>query len=187
MTSPAPRHRHPRHHRRDAGSYPLTAGGLSSGNYAIGYAPGTLTIDPAALTVTASDAARRYGAADPDFTARYRRLRARPGPGDLAGSLAITTPATPASGAAATRSPPRGLLAATTPSPTAPGTLTIDPAALTITAGERPAAYGTATARLHRGLTTASCSARAQRSRRQRSPSPPPPATRASDAGSYSS
>ncbi|MGD9865372.1 MAG: MBG domain-containing protein, partial [Pseudodonghicola sp.] len=35
----------------DAGSYTLTASGLSSGNYTIGYVAGTLTIDPAALTV----------------------------------------------------------------------------------------------------------------------------------------
>jgi trimeric autotransporter adhesin len=37
-----------------AGSYNLTAGGLVSGNYAIDYVPGTLTVSPAMLTYVAS-------------------------------------------------------------------------------------------------------------------------------------
>jgi filamentous hemagglutinin family protein len=44
----------------NAGSYTLTPSGLTSPNYAISYADGNLLINPAALTVTALDAATTY-------------------------------------------------------------------------------------------------------------------------------
>ena len=44
----------------NAGSYTLTASGLTSGNYALTYAPGALTVAKAALTVTANDAGKTY-------------------------------------------------------------------------------------------------------------------------------
>ncbi|TXD85880.1 hypothetical protein FUT87_14895, partial [Mitsuaria sp. TWR114] len=49
----------------NAGSYTLSAQGLSAANYAISYVPGTLTVNPATLTVSAGAASRLYGAADP--------------------------------------------------------------------------------------------------------------------------
>nr|WP_249139283.1 MBG domain-containing protein [Bradyrhizobium japonicum] len=45
---------------KNAGSYTLTASGLSSSNYTISYAAGALTIGKAALTVTANDASKTY-------------------------------------------------------------------------------------------------------------------------------
>ncbi|WP_448664718.1 MBG domain-containing protein [Sphingomonas sp. CJ20] len=44
----------------NAGSYGLTASGLTSGNYTIGYTPGTLLVNPASLTVTATNATKTY-------------------------------------------------------------------------------------------------------------------------------
>lgn len=44
----------------NAGTYGLAASGLSSGNYVITYAPGTLMVSKAALTVTANIAAKTY-------------------------------------------------------------------------------------------------------------------------------
>jgi filamentous hemagglutinin family protein len=44
----------------NAGSYTLTASGLTSDNYTIGYGDGTLSVNKAALTVTAKDAAKTY-------------------------------------------------------------------------------------------------------------------------------
>uniref|UniRef100_A6VSI9 Filamentous haemagglutinin family outer membrane protein n=1 Tax=Marinomonas sp. (strain MWYL1) TaxID=400668 RepID=A6VSI9_MARMS len=44
----------------NAGSYDITASGLTSGNYAITYDKGTLTVSKAALTVTANDASKTY-------------------------------------------------------------------------------------------------------------------------------
>ena len=66
--------------RSGVGTYAVTAGGLTSGNYAISYAPGTLTVDPRPLTVTADDASRPVGDAEPALHRQLRRLRARRGP-----------------------------------------------------------------------------------------------------------
>ncbi|MGI4846806.1 MAG: beta strand repeat-containing protein, partial [Janthinobacterium lividum] len=47
----------------NAGTYALTASGLTSGNYAISYNPGTLTVGQAALAVTAINASKTYDSA----------------------------------------------------------------------------------------------------------------------------
>src|SRR5580658_8315811 len=47
------------------GSYPITPSGASDPNYTISYVAGTLTINPVALTITASDANMTYGGALP--------------------------------------------------------------------------------------------------------------------------
>jgi mucin-19 len=44
----------------NAGTYELAASGLSSGNYAITYAPATLVVNKAALIVTANDVSKTY-------------------------------------------------------------------------------------------------------------------------------
>src|SRR6185437_7092706 len=50
--------------------YPITptATGTNLANYTVTYAPGTLTVSAAPLTVTADNATRAYGAANPTFT-----------------------------------------------------------------------------------------------------------------------
>ena len=45
----------------NAGAYAITASGLSSGNYDISYVAGSLTVNKASLTVTASAASKTYG------------------------------------------------------------------------------------------------------------------------------
>ncbi|MDQ3997915.1 MAG: MBG domain-containing protein [Gemmatimonadota bacterium] len=50
------------------GNYAVTPSGLTSDNYAITFADGTLTITKAALTVTADNASREYGEPNPTFT-----------------------------------------------------------------------------------------------------------------------
>ncbi len=45
---------------KNAGTYAITPGGLTAGNYAITFANGALTITPKALTVSANDAAKVY-------------------------------------------------------------------------------------------------------------------------------
>ena len=57
----------------DVGDYTLRPGGVSSGNYTISFVDGTLSIDPAALTVAADAATRTYGGDNPDFTASMLR------------------------------------------------------------------------------------------------------------------
>jgi filamentous hemagglutinin family protein len=52
----------------NAGTYTITPGGLTDANYAITFTNGTLTINQAALTVTANNQAKAYGDADPTLT-----------------------------------------------------------------------------------------------------------------------
>jgi hypothetical protein len=53
----------------NVGTYPLTASGpAAAGNYTYTYANGSLTVDPAQVTVTAQDAVKFYGQPDPPFT-----------------------------------------------------------------------------------------------------------------------
>ncbi|MDP1675028.1 MAG: MBG domain-containing protein, partial [Burkholderiales bacterium] len=82
-----------------AGSpYAITAGAgtLSSPHgYTFAYSgvPGQLTVSPAPLTVTASDAARNFGDPNPAFSAAYAGLRAGDTPAALGGMLLLSTPA----------------------------------------------------------------------------------------------
>ncbi len=72
-----------------AGSpYASSCTGAVDTNYSFGYVPGVVTVDPAALTVTASSGSMTYGAAPPVITALYTGFVN----GDSATSL--TTPPT---------------------------------------------------------------------------------------------
>jgi hypothetical protein len=51
-----------------AGAYPITVSGAVDPNYTLVYVPGTLTIDPATLHITANAQTKEYGASDPPFT-----------------------------------------------------------------------------------------------------------------------
>ncbi|HSZ50516.1 MAG TPA: MBG domain-containing protein, partial [Caulobacteraceae bacterium] len=117
----------------NAGSYSgvLTVSGASNANYAITYAAGTLTIDPAPLTITANDAAMTYGGSLPSFTDAIGGLVN----GDTAsavGSVTFTT-ASPRSGVGGYAITPSGAADPNYTITFAPGTLTINPATLTIT------------------------------------------------------
>ncbi|OYV76399.1 MAG: hypothetical protein B7Z74_00540, partial [Deltaproteobacteria bacterium 21-66-5] len=48
--------------------YAITASGAVDADYTISYVPGSLTVTPATLTVTADDASRPYGAPNPTFS-----------------------------------------------------------------------------------------------------------------------
>ncbi|WP_337875532.1 MBG domain-containing protein [Elioraea sp.] len=91
------------------GGYAITPSGLTSGNYAITFVPGTLTVTPAPLTVTANDATRPEGQPNPPFSATYAGFVLGEGPGVLGGTLTFATPATPASPPGAYPIAPSGL------------------------------------------------------------------------------
>ncbi len=124
------------------GSYDLTPGGLHSGNYAISFVPGSLRIDPAPLTVTANDAARRYGGSDPAFSARFAGFVLGEDPGVLDGHLAIASAAAAASPVGSYDLTPGGLHSGNYAISFRPGSLTIDPAPLTVTANDAARRYG---------------------------------------------
>ena len=135
-----------------AGRYRVTPGGLTSGNYAITFVPGTLTVDRAALTVTAEDAAKTYGQANPDFTARYQGFVLGEDAGDLGGALDFATAAGRGSDVGRYRVTPEGLTSRNYDIAFEAGTLTIDPARLTVTAEDASKTYGRANPDLHRAL-----------------------------------
>src|SRR5207247_1287486 len=51
--------------------YTITPAGAFDTDYTIGYVAGTLTVTPVALTITADDQTKPYGAGLPDLTASY--------------------------------------------------------------------------------------------------------------------
>jgi hypothetical protein len=74
-----------------AGKYAVTPGGLNSPNYAIAYVPGTLTVAPRALTVTAHDASKIYGQPAPAFIAGASGFATGEGLQNLGGALTFST------------------------------------------------------------------------------------------------
>ena len=81
----------------NVGSYPITASGAADPNYTFTYVPGTLTITPVLLVITANPATKVYGSANPTFTVSYSGFVN----GDTASSLTkqptVTTTATQSS------------------------------------------------------------------------------------------
>jgi uncharacterized repeat protein (TIGR01451 family) len=128
------------------GNYAITPSGLTSGNYAITFVNGTLSVTPAPLTITADSKTKAYGAPLPALTASYSGFVN----GDSAASLTtqptLSTTATAASHVAGN---PYSITASGavdsdyTISYVA-GTLTVTPVALTITADNKTKAYGAA-------------------------------------------
>ena len=121
------------------GSYAITQGTLSAPGYSIAFTPGTLTIDPAPLRVTALNFTREYGLADPlpwAFTATGFV------PGEdasvLTGALARV-----AGNNVGTYAIQQGSLSAANYAiDFTPGTLTIIPAPLTVVADDDTRVYG---------------------------------------------
>ncbi|HEU0168024.1 MAG TPA: MBG domain-containing protein, partial [Chloroflexota bacterium] len=115
-------------------SYPITASGAVDADYAISYGSGSLKVTPAVLTITAKDASRTYGAANPAFQATYSGFVLSDGPSSLGGALAFSTPATPTGAVAG--SPyavtPGGLISTDYAISFVAGKLTITKAPLTV-------------------------------------------------------
>jgi hypothetical protein len=126
----------------NVGSYGITASGAVDGNYTISYAPGTLKITPASLTITADDATRVYGAANPAFSASYDGLVNGNTPSVVSGLTFTSAPSSANVGAY--QIVPSGASASNYAISYAPGTLTVTPAALTITANDATRTYGAA-------------------------------------------
>ncbi|MDZ5649759.1 beta strand repeat-containing protein [Nitrospirillum sp. BR 11828] len=122
----------------NAGSYTLTPGGLTSANYAISYVAGTLTVNKAALTVTANDATVTYGQS-PSLGASYSGFVNGETASVLGGSLTIGGAGTNAGSYTLT---PGGLSSANYAISYAAGTLTVNRAPLTVTANDVTVAFG---------------------------------------------
>ena len=126
----------------NVGGYAITPGGLTSTNYAITFANGTLSIEPAALTITADNQGTAYGAGLPALTVSYSGFVN----GDTAASLTtaptVTTTATASSAAGTYPITASGAADANYTISYVAGTLTVNPVPLTITANNQSTAYG---------------------------------------------
>ena len=127
------------------GTYPITASnatGTGLANYTITYNNGTLTVNPAALTITANNSNKTYGA-----TASLSQFTAT----GLVNSDAVSAVALSSTGSAATAAVGTYPITAASAIGTGlanytitynNGTLTVNPAALTITANNANKTYG---------------------------------------------
>jgi hypothetical protein len=127
-----------------AGTYPITGSGAVDTNYTIVYVQGTLTINPAPLTITASNASKTYGQTETFSSTAFSSVGLLNG--DTIASVTLTS-----AGAAPTA--PIGsypIMATNASGPRAGnysitydnGTLTVTPAQLTITADNATKYFG---------------------------------------------
>ncbi|MBW6479408.1 MAG: T9SS type A sorting domain-containing protein [Bacteroidales bacterium] len=119
----------------NTGAYLINAGGLTSGNYNISYSPGTLSITPASLTITADDKSKVYdGGVFQGFTVSYSGFVNGDGPSDLQGTLSFTGAGVNAVNVGSYIITPQGLSSPNYNISFVSGLLSITRAALTITA-----------------------------------------------------
>lgn len=126
------------------GTYPITASGALDHNYAIAFVSGSLTVNPAALTIRAQDKSMTYGGAVPALTASYDGFVNGDDAADLVTPVSLST--------AADESSPAGAYDIVVAAATSPnydiafvtGTLNVNRAALTITAQDQSKVYGAA-------------------------------------------
>ena len=123
----------------DVGEYTITPSGATASNYDISYASGTLTIEPAPLTITADDKSKTYGDDDPVFTASYSGFKR----GDTAAVVSgLTFSREAGEDVGEYTITPSGATASNYTITFASGTLTISPAPLTIKADDKSKTYG---------------------------------------------
>lgn len=82
----------------DVGEYTISVRGGHDKNYNMASQQGTITVTPARLSVTANDATRVYGAANPQFTASFVGFKLGQNQSVLSSPVVIETSATEESG-----------------------------------------------------------------------------------------
>ncbi|MDI3321188.1 MBG domain-containing protein [Pinibacter soli] len=126
------------------GDYTITASGAVNANYTINYVNGKLSITSAALTITADNKTKAYGAALPTFTATYSGWVNGDGVSSLANAPSITTTATAASNAGNYPITATGAVNANYNISYVTGNLAITTVPLTIKADDKTKIYGDA-------------------------------------------
>ena len=126
--------------------YTITATGASDSDYTISYVAGKLTVTPAALTITADDKSKVYGAALPTLTASYSGFVNGDSATSLTTAPSLSTTATASSHVSASPYAITASGAADTDYAISyvSGSLTVTPATLTVTANDASRTYGTA-------------------------------------------
>jgi hypothetical protein len=128
------------------GNYTITAGpgSLSATNYTFAFSNGTLTVSPAVLTVTVNASNKVYGQVNPGFTDTITGFVNGDRASVVGGNASLTTTATAASGVGgyAITAGAGSLSAANYTFAFSNGTLTVNPAVLTVTANASTKVYG---------------------------------------------
>ncbi|KAF5074510.1 MBG domain [anaerobic digester metagenome] len=126
----------------NAGTYTITPQGVTSDNYEITFADGSLEIGKATLTVTADDKAKTYdGSAFTTFTSTFSGLVNGEDASALSGTLAYTGAATTATNAGTYTITPQGVTSDNYEISFVNGSLEIGKAALTVTADDKAKTY----------------------------------------------
>jgi hypothetical protein len=122
----------------NAATHVTSCSGAADPDYTITYVPGVLTVNDAALVITANDQSRAFGAANPSFT--------------FVVDLSVTLTTQPTCSTTATATSPVGTYPITCKNAAlagyginyVAGTLTVNPAALTVTANDKTRVVGAA-------------------------------------------
>ena len=130
-----------------AGAYTITpsaatGGTFNAANYSITYTPGTLTVNKAALSITADAQTKVYGVVDPVFTATYSGFVNSETPAVLGGTLTLAR--APGENVGSYLITPSGLTSGNYTVAFNTGTLVITKAPLSVTADARTKTYGSA-------------------------------------------
>ena len=124
------------------GSYAINASGASDSDYTITYVPGTLTVIPASLTITANGKMKVYGAGLPTMTASYSGWVNGDSPGSLTAPPTLSTTATAPSHVGSYAITASGAASSDYTISYVGGTLTVTPASLIVTADSKTKVYG---------------------------------------------
>ena len=126
------------------GTYPIVFSEaiLSDPNYACTTVPGTLTIQKPPLTITGNNATMTYGGTVPSLSVSYSGFLNGDTPASLTTAPSVSTTATSASRVGTYPITPGGAVDSSYTIVYVPGTLTVNPAPLTITANNQGKAYG---------------------------------------------
>jgi len=126
------------------GSYASSCSGASDSNYTITYVPGSVSIGPAPLTITASSGTMTYGGTPPAITPTFTGFVNGEGKSVLGSGLACTTAATATSSVGSYASTCSGASDANYSISYVPGSVSVVPATLTVTANNVTKAFGAA-------------------------------------------
>jgi hypothetical protein len=125
-----------------AGTYPITASGAVDPNYTITYQAGTMTVNPATLTITANNASKTYGASLPALGVTYAGFVNGDAASNLTTAPTVTTTATAASPVGTYPVTASGAVDANYTISYHAGTLTVGKAVLTVTADSKSMSLG---------------------------------------------
>ena len=128
----------------NAGSYTIVPYGAISSTKRLNYADGVLTVNPAPLTVTANNAAKTYGSANPSLSVAYTGFVNGDSSSSLTSQATASTSATSSSNAGTYPISASGAVDSNYAFNYVNGTLTVNPAPLTVTANNAAKTYGSA-------------------------------------------